>query len=276
MSVIDDLFRRLRREGRKAFIPFVTAGDPNLEFTARLIRELGALGADLIEIGFPYSDPIADGPIIQASYTRALNQGIRLDDVFAMIASCRNDVPSPLVGMVSYSLIYRRSPDEFIQRARSSGLSGLIVPDLPAEEAEDFAQRMDQEGLSPILLVAPTTPPNRLDKILKVARGFLYCMSVTGITGERDRLPSHLQDYLGGLRRHTELPLCVGFGVSRPEHAALLRDWADGVIVGSAIVRRLESADTHPAEALLEVRKLVESLMAALNPESSLTTAHPK
>lgn len=271
MSVLDDLFANLRSQGRKAFIPFVTAGDPNLDFTQRLIRELSKAGADVIEIGFPFSDPIADGPVIQASYTRALSRGIRLDAVFSMIESCRAAVPTPLVGMVSYSLVFRRGPDAFIRQAKVSGLSGLIVPDLPADEAEEFAQRLDDVGMCPIMLVAPTTPPSRLERIVKLARGFLYCISVTGITGERDRLPEHLHEYLAGWRRQTSLPLCVGFGVSRPEQARRLRDWADGIIVGSALIRRLESAETHPDEALREVRELVESLVEALNSESSLT-----
>lgn len=272
MSVLDDLFARLRAQGRKAFIPFVTAGDPHLDFTCRLIRELSSAGCDVIEVGFPFSDPIADGPVIQASYTRALERGVRLEDIFAALRRLQPDVATPLVGMVSYSLVYRRRPEAFVQQAREAGLSGLIVPDLPAEEAEDFARWAGDYDLSPIMLVAPTTPPARLERILRLARGFLYCISVTGITGERERLPEEVRDYLAGLRRLTELPLCVGFGVSRPEHASMLRDWADGIIVGSAIVRRLEGAASHEAQAIEEVRQLVQALREALNPQGLLTS----
>jgi tryptophan synthase alpha chain len=260
VNPIDDLFARLRKERRKAFIPFITAGDPDLATTAKAILELDAAGCHLVEVGFPFSDPIADGPVIQASYTRALDRGLKLDEVFACVEGVT--VAAPLVGMVSYTLIHRRGAAAFVERAKKAGFSGLIVPDMPAEEAEDFAKIASERDMKSIMLVAPTTPPERVAKIAMLSSGFLYCISVAGITGERDRLPDEILGQLRRIRTMTDLPLCVGFGVSRPEHVRMLRDEVDGVIVGSAIVRRIENIkdDWSP------VRDLVRSLIDALNP----------
>ena len=270
MNAIDTLFQRLRSEQRKAFIPFITAGDPNLAATALLIRKLAESGADLVEIGFPYSDPIADGPVIQASYTRALAAGLHIDDIFTLVRQLSTEpalVNVPFVGMVSYSLVHRRGAESFLQQARDTGFSGLIVPDLPIDEAETLAHQAAERSLKLIHLVTPTTPPDRAARIARFSTGFLYCVSVTGITGERDRLPPELLDQLRRLRQVTSLPLCVGFGVSKPEHVRMLRDEADGIIVGSALVRKLEQAGTQSIESIADdMGTLARSLTAALNP----------
>jgi len=269
MNPIDALFQGLRQHGRKAFIPFVTAGDPDPAGTVRLITELVRCGASLIEIGFPYSDPIADGPVIQASYTRALERGVRLDDVFACARRAAEAVGGevPLVGMVSYSIVHRRGPDIFLRQAKHVGFSGVIVPDLPADEANGLAKLASACELKLIQLITPTTPKERAIQIARLSTGFLYAVSITGITGERDRLPDELREQLAWLRQRTTLPLCVGFGVSKPEHVRALRDLADGVIVGSALVRRIEQAGTRPFdEVLSEIAALALSLIAALNP----------
>src|SRR5262249_55777372 len=259
MNPIDQLFQRLRAQGRKAFMPFLTAGDPDLPATLAAGRELVRAGADLIEIGFPYSDPIADGPVIQASYTRALERGLRLDDVFTCVRQLA-DSPgvTPLVAMASFSLIHRRGPEAFLRHAQQAGLSGAIVPDLPLEESEDLGELAAASDFKLIHLVTPTTPRERALRIAQRSTGFLYCVSVTGITGERDQLPEQLREQLTWLRGQTDLPLCVGFGISRPEHVRMFRDCADGIIVGSALVRRLEQAATRPLPDVLgEVRELV-------------------
>jgi tryptophan synthase alpha chain len=270
MNPIDDLFRRLRAAGRKAFIPFVPAGDPDLAATARLLRELAAAGASLIEVGFPFSDPIADGPVIQAAYTRALDKGLKVQDVFACLrdAARQPEVAAvPRVGMVSYSLIHRRGPEAFVEQAQAAGLSGAVVPDLPAEEAEALAHLAGRRDFKLVLLVTPTTPPARAARIVKLCSGFLYCVSVAGITGERDRLPEQLLAQLTWLRGQTDLPLCVGFGVSRPDHVRMLREHCDGVIVGTALVRKLERAGAVPIEQVAaDVRTLAAELAGALNP----------
>jgi tryptophan synthase alpha chain len=266
MNPIDAVFARLRGERRTAFIPFLGAGDPDLGATAALVRELARRGAHLIEIGFPYSDPIADGPVIQASYTRALKQGVRVDDIFRTIRELSR-IGVPLVGMVSYSIVHRREPERFLGQAQEAGLSGAIVPDLPVDEAETLARLAAARDFKLIHLVTPTSPRERAVQIARLSTGFLYVVSTTGITGERDRLPEQLLGHLAWLRQETPLPLCVGFGISTPEQARSLRDVADGVIVGSAIVRRMEQAAHRPlAEIVAEVGTLAQSLAAALNP----------
>src|SRR5579864_546520 len=250
-NAIDDLFRRLRLSREKAFIPFLAAGDPDIASTAKLIRELDSLGSHLIEIGFPFSDPIADGPVIQASYSRALDRGLKLDDVFHCVEEVKlkaSPVAAPIIGMASYSLIFRKGQNAFLDRAIGAGFSGVIVPDLPVEEAGPLAKLAAAKDFRLILLVTPTTPPKRAERIVKLSTGFVYCVSVAGITGERDRLPDELLEQLRRLRTITDLPLCVGFGISKPAHVQMLREIADGIIVGSAIVRRLEGVRPRSEE----------------------------
>lgn len=271
MNPIDALFQRLRRQNRLALIPFLPAGDPSLDHTGALAAELARRGASLIEIGFPYSDPVADGPVIQAAYTRALDRGIRVDDVLAWFKRMTASPPwraagVPLVAMVSYTLVHRRGPARYLDDARAAGFAGAIVPDLPADEAEELARLAGERDFRLIQLVTPTTPPERARAICRLSTGFLYCVSVSGITGARDRLPVDLLDRLRWLRQETDLPLCVGFGISRPEQVRALREVADGVIVGSALVRHLEGADGRPlAEIVSEVGDFVTDLASALN-----------
>jgi tryptophan synthase alpha chain len=240
VTPIAQIFADIKQAGRMAFMPFVTAGDPDLETSLAIVRELAERGVDLIEIGFPYSDPIADGPVIQASYTRVLKAGLHVDEIFAAFGGLKNESMPPLVAMVSYAIVFRRGPDQFVERARAAGFAGLIVPDLPGEEAGELKALTDAAGLDLIQLVAPTTSDERAASILATTSGFVYCVSVAGTTGARERLPEALSVQLERLRTLTELPLAVGFGISRPEHVAALRGKADGVIVGSAIVRMVE------------------------------------
>lgn len=245
-------FRERNARGRLAFMPFVSAGDPDIETTGGLVKQLAAVGADLIEIGFPYSDPIADGPIIQASYTRALNGGLRVAHIFHALEllTRRNSHLPPLVGMVAYALVFRMGLKRFISQSATSGLSGLIIPDLPGDEAEEVAQVARSEGLALIPLVAPTTPISRLQRILQHASGFVYCISVAGTTGVRDALPHDLPHMLARLRPMTSLPLAVGFGIGHPDRVSQLRSLklCDGAIVGSALVKCL--AETRSIEAV--------------------------
>jgi tryptophan synthase alpha chain len=228
-------------------------------------------GADLIEVGFPFSDPIADGPVIQASYTRALARHIRLDDIFAILKEVtgRPGWKTPLVAMASYSLIFKRGPAAFIEAAQAAGLSGVIVPDLPAEEAEELAKLAVGRDFRLVLLVTPTTSPARAEKIVKSCSGFVYVVSVVGITGARAQLATGLRDLLARLRTMTDLPLCVGFGVSKPEHVRELKEIADGVIVGSAVVKKQEAAGNDRAGALTGVKELVRDLRSALGPSAA-------
>jgi tryptophan synthase alpha chain len=265
MNAIDSCFAELKHRGRKAFMPFITAGDPDLDFTQKLLNGLSRHGADLIEVGFPFSDPIADGPVIQASYTRALDKGLKLDSIFEMLrkVTSQPNWKTPLVGMVSYSIIHRRGPAEFIRQALSAGLSGCVLPDLPGDEAMEFVQLARQHDFKTILLVTPTTSPARARQIVSLASGFLYCVSLVGITGERASISSVLRQQIESLRRETSLPLCVGFGVSKPEHVRELKEYADGVIVGSALVKKLETPG-NPEEHLAEMERLSSQLAGEL------------
>lgn len=264
MSAIDETFRRLRSEGRKAFVPFVTAGDPDLDFTAAALRELASRGASLCEIGVPYSDPIADGPVIQASYTRALGKGIKLRGIFDMAAQTTPTLGVPAVTMVSYAIIHRFGPQKYVDEARRSGLAGAIVPDLPVEESAAFAEICGKADFSLIQLVTPTTPRERAKRIADHTTGFIYYVSITGITGERTQIPPELAENVAWLRTQTPLPICIGFGISTPEHVQMLKPAADGFIVGSAIVRRMAEAATKPrSEVLKSVGDYAAELAAA-------------
>jgi tryptophan synthase alpha chain len=265
MSSIDQLFTTLRSQSRKALMPFVTAGDPDLEFTGQIIRELDRVGSSMCEVGIPYSDPIADGPVIQASYTRALEKKIKVRQILEMLRGLKNDVKMPRVTMVSYAIIHRIGAEKYVAEAQAAGVSGAIVPDLLVEEAESLSTLCRQADFSLIQLVTPTTPRERAVRIANSSSGFLYYVSVTGITGERTQLPPELLDNVGWLRTQTKLPICIGFGISQPEHVKLLAPVADGLIVGSAIVRRVAQAASRPrAEVVKEVGEYVSSLQAAL------------
>lgn len=224
-----------------AFMPFITAGDPSLETTVAVIKELAQQGVDLIEIGFPYSDPIADGPVVQESYTRALNNGFHVHDLFEALKTLKSDasvtVP-PLVGMVSYAIVFRYGAEKFLQEAHDAGMSGLIIPDLPGDEAQEVAEKTRAAQLDLVQLISPLTPEDRTKRIVQDASGFIYCISVAGTTGVRDELPPELMAHLDSLRKLTDLPLAVGFGISQPKHVDALRGKADGFIIGSAIVKQ--------------------------------------
>jgi tryptophan synthase alpha chain len=265
MSAIDDLFKQLRSENRKAFMPFVTAGDPDLEFTKAVIQELNARGCSMCEVGIPYSDPIADGPVIQASYTRALNNKIKLAQIFEMLDELKSAISMPLVTMVSYAIVLRYGLEEYVKRAKRAGIAGAIVPDLLTEEAADLSEICQREDFSLIQLVTPMTPKDRALRIAETSTGFLYYVSVVGITGERTELPPALVESVSWLRSHTNLPICIGFGISTPEHVRLLGPVSDGLIVGSAIVRRIANASADGSAATIQsVGEYADQLIAAL------------
>jgi tryptophan synthase alpha chain len=264
---IDALFQRLRIQRQTAFIPFLTAGDPDLAFTATALSVLVTAGADLIEIGFPFSDPIADGPVIQASYSRALSRNLKLPQLLESLSATLT-APSwqtPVVGMVSYSLIYRRGISWFVSAACHAGLHGLIVPDLPVEEADELAAVCRDHQCKLILLVAPTTTGARAERIVRLCSGFVYVVSVMGTTGTRACIAAGVRELLGRLRQLTDLPLCVGFGVSQPEHVAELAGLADGVIVGSALVQQLAHARQDRSAALESLATTVRHLRRPLH-----------
>jgi len=265
MSAVDQAFAQFRERGEKALIPFVTAGDPSLEVTAAALKELGKRGAAVCEVGIPYSDPIADGPVIQASYTRALQRKIKLREILDTVGEVTPELSCPVVTMVSYAIILRHGPENYLQMATAAGVAGAIVPDLLVEESRDFAELCKKYDFSLIQLVTPTTSQERAKQIVHTSTGFIYYVSIAGITGERTELPPNIVDNVKWLKEQTDLPICIGFGINKPEHVHMLKDACDGVIVGSAIVRRLSEAATRPvSEVVQEMGDYADTLLEAL------------
>jgi tryptophan synthase alpha chain len=264
VSALAEMFAALKREGRAALAPFVTAGDPDMETTLAVLESLDRAGASLCELGVPYSDPIADGPVIQSSYTRALAAGFTLERLFELSRAATQRVTMPILAMASYSLIFRRGIDRFVNDAQAAGLAGFVVPDLPIEESDQLDAACRKAGLALVRLVTPTTPPERAEAIARRSTGFLYCVSVAGVTGARTELPAGLIERVQWLRTKTDVPILVGFGISSPEQARAVAAVADGVIVGSAVVRHLAEAANQPREAFLRgLESYVADLAAA-------------
>jgi len=261
---LEAMFAANRAAGRKALAPFVTAGDPDADTTVAVLEALDKAGASLCELGVPYSDPIADGPVIQASYTRALGKGITLAGVFDAAKRASATCSMPILAMASYSLIFRRGIDRFVADAVAAGLAGFVVPDLPLEESDDLDTACRQAGLALVRLVTPTTPPERAEAIARKSTGFLYCVSVAGVTGARTELPPGLVDRVKWLKTKTDVPILVGFGISSPEQVKAVAAVADGVIVGSALVRRIAEAAGRPRDQMLaDVAAYTSDLAAA-------------
>lgn len=254
----------LRDRGQCALVPFITAGDPDLETTAKALQILDRNGADLIELGVPYSDPLADGPVIQAAATRALQKGTRLDDVLNMLKMVSPGLKAPIILFAYYNPILNRGIETFMQQIVEAGARGLVVPDLPLEEVEGMTQAAKAAGVEIILLVAPTTPKARFEAIAQHSQGFIYLVSVTGVTGMRTSIESRVQTLLTDLRGVTDKPIGVGFGISQPSQAKQVMEWgADAVIVGSAFVKRL--AEGSPEQGLQAIEGFCRSLKAAIS-----------
>ena len=262
-SRIDATFEQLRAKGERALVAYLMAGDPSLADTERLIIEAERRGADLIELGVPFSDPLADGPVIQRADVRALAAGTSLPRVLEMVAALRTRVRLPLVLMTYYNPILAFGLKGFARTAVEAGIDGVIVPDLPHEEAEPLRAEAEPAGLDMIHLVAPTSTPARVKAIARLSRGFIYMVTLTGVTGARRELPPDLDAQMRTLRLVTTKPLCVGFGVSTPEQVAVVGRVADGVAVGSAIVRTIEE---HAGTSALvdKVGDFIASLKAPL------------
>ena len=264
IAKLEAMFAANRAAGKKALAPFVTAGDPDADTTVAVLETLDKAGASLCELGVPYSDPIADGAVIQASYTRALGKGFTLAGVFDVAKRASAGCSIPILAMASYSLIFRRGIDRFVADAVAAGLAGFVVPDLPLEESDDLDAACRKAGLALVRLVTPTTPPERAEAIAKKSTGFLYCVSVAGVTGARTDLPAGLIERVTWLRTKTDVPILVGFGISGPEQVKAVAAVADGVIVGSALVRRVaEAAGTSREQMLADVAAYTRDLAAA-------------
>ncbi|MDZ7952903.1 tryptophan synthase subunit alpha [Nostoc sp. DedQUE09] len=263
MTSISDSFQTLRDRQQCALIPFITAGDPNLETTAEALRILDRNGADFIELGVPYSDPLADGPVIQAAATRALQKGTKLEQVLEMLHVVIPSLKAPIILFTYYNPILHRGIKTFLAQIATAGVQGLVVPDLPLEEAEELIQTAASFGIEVILLVAPTSSRDRIEAIARQSQGFIYLVSVTGVTGVRAQIQDRVKYLLTDLRSVTDKPIGVGFGISGPEQAHQVKEWgADAVIVGSAFVKRL--AEGSPAEGLQALEQLCQELKTAI------------
>ncbi|MBI4240920.1 MAG: tryptophan synthase subunit alpha [Candidatus Rokubacteria bacterium] len=263
MSRISQAFTALRKRGERALVPYFTAGDPSLRVTRQLLSEAARQGADLIELGMPFSDPLADGPVIQRASQRALASGVTLARLLELVREARGELSIPLVLLTYYNPVLAFGLKAFAQAAIEAGVDGVIVADLPPEEAGPLSVEARAAGLDLIHLVAPTSPPERMRMIARRSRGFVYAVSLTGVTGARAELPPDLAQYLRDLRAVTTKPICVGFGLSTPEQAAAVARYADGVIVGSAIVRLVE-AHQGSEQLVAEVGRFIASLKAPL------------
>jgi tryptophan synthase alpha chain len=263
VTSVSDCFKSLKKRGECALIPFITAGDPDLETTAKALRILANNGADLIELGVPYSDPLADGPTIQAAATRALQRGVRLEDVLQVVKEVGEEISSPIILFSYYNPIYHRGIESFLKQIKAAGVQGLVVPDLPLEEAEIVLKPATEIGIEVTLLVAPTSPIERIKAIATKSQGFIYLVSVTGVTGMRSQVATRVEELIASLRSTTDKPIGVGFGISSPEQAKQVKDWgADAVIVGSAFVKRL--AEGTPEEGLKAIGDFCRSLKQAI------------
>ncbi len=266
---LDKCFDRNTAAGRKGLLPYFTAGFPDLGTTEALIRRADGLGVTAVEIGVPYSDSIADGPVIQSSFHAALANGFRLENLFELAARVRPAVECGLVAMVSYSIVHRTGTDSFMANAAEAGFDGIILPDVPVEESQATGASAARFGLHYVGLIAPNTSAHRLAEIAQRSTGFVYQIATAGTTGERSTMSGDLRGQVERVRLHTDLPICVGFGVSQPEHVRSVCEVADGAIVGSAIVRRIADgiADGRCRSEIVEsITETLRALMTGVAP----------
>lgn len=262
MTTVSERFTALRQQRQCALIPFIVAGDPDLETTASALQVLDRSGADLIELGVPYSDPLADGPVIQAAATRALHRGIQLEQVLEIVQTVTPKLQAPLILFTYYNPILNCGIAAFLDRVEKAGVKGLVIPDLPLEEASPLLTAAAERGIEIILLVAPTSSPARMRAIAQASQGFIYLVSVTGVTGMRSQMQHRLGQLLADLRSHTDKPIGIGFGISQSDQAQQIKETgADAVIVGSAFVQRLIEG---PEQRLQSIEAFCRSLKAAI------------
>ena len=263
MNRIDSVFEACKEAGRTALIPFITAGDPDLKTTERLMGTLVENGADIIELGVPFSDPMADGPTIQEASARALESGVKLADILQLVARLRADgMQTPVVLFSYFNMIFHYGVEQLAIDSKAAGIDAWLTVDLPFEEADEVVPVLEGHGLHWIALIAPTTPEERLRRIVSRAGGFIYYITVTGVTGARTELPADLKAHLDMIHRASDLPVAAGFGISNPDMVRTVGEAAEGVIVGSKIIRTLQEGAT-PEEGVAAVGRLVKALSAA-------------
>jgi tryptophan synthase alpha chain len=254
---ISAAFQKVRSSGKKAFIPYIMAGDPSLEKTQEIVLLFEECGADIVELGVPFSDPLADGPTIQRASERALEKGITLRNVISLVSNLRRVTQIPVVLMTYFNPVFRYGTGNFITDAKNAGIDGIIIPDLPPDEAVDLVHGSRMHHLDTIFLLAPTSTEERIRKVTKSSSGFVYYVSITGITGANLLLDGTMEKMIALIRNYTKKPVAIGFGVSTPEDAARIAKLADGVIIGSAIVKRLRDSPNTLKDYLLSLRQAI-------------------
>jgi tryptophan synthase alpha chain len=259
MNRIENKFRELRKNNKKAFIAFITAGYPNLNTTARLIKEFDRVGVDIVELGVPFSDPMADGPVIQEASQKALENKVNLRKILNLVKKVRKFSDLPICLMTYYNPIFCFGEEKFARRASILGVDGIIIPDLPPEEGRSFIRLANKYKLVVICFISPTTSTQRIKYISSISKGFIYYVSLTGVTGPRQALPGDLMQHLKTIKKITPKPVCVGFGVSAPEQVRSIYKIADGVIVGSAIIKKIKE-NLHKANLIGIVGRFVAYL----------------
>ncbi len=257
MTYISRTYKQILKKNDKAFIPYIMAGYPNLQRTREIIRLLEDCGADMIELGVPFSDPLADGPTIQKAAQHALEQGVTLSVVIDFVQDLRNDIKIPIILMTYYNPVSRYGDGRFVADASAGGVNGVIIPDLPPDEAADLIRHARTAEFDTIFLLAPTSTEDRIKRVAKATTGFIYYVSITGITGSRLSLDPAIADHMRNIRRLSDKPISIGFGIATPEEAASVAQLADGVIVGSALVKRVEDSDEHLKEYILSLRDAI-------------------
>lgn len=259
MNRIDKKFKDLKKEGKKAFVAFITCGFPNLKTTENLLKEFARIGVDVIELGIPFSDPMADGKVIQEASLHALKNKVTLKNAIDLVARVRKDVNVPIAFMTYYNPVYKYGLEKFVNDAVKAGVDGVIIPDLPPEEAKDLKSFSDNKNFDIISFLAPTSTDARIKFVSKQAKGFIYYVSLTGVTGERTSLAKNIQENLKRIYKFTDKPVCVGFGVSNAAQVKDIQKCADGVIVGSAIVKKIKE-NIGKADLVVKVSQYVEEL----------------
>lgn len=259
MNRIEHKFAELKRKKKKAFIVFITAGYPSMAMTKSLIYELSRQGADIIELGVPFSDPIADGPIIQEASQSALKKKVNISTILDLVKEIRRDLDTPIVLMSYYNPILRFGEEKFIRQASSKGVDGVIIPDLPPEEAHPFIALARRHNLDTIFFLAPTSSLKRIKFISGASRGFIYYVSLTGVTGPKKKLPTDLANKIRLIKRHTNKPICVGFGISLATQIKEIYKIADGVIVGSAVIKKIRD-NLKNKDLISQIGKLINAL----------------
>ena len=259
MNRIEKVFKKLKAQNKKAFIPYIMAGDPSIEKTKEIVLMFEECGADIVELGVPFTDPLADGPTIQRAAERALKNGVTLKKVIALVKDLRQKTKIPLVLMTYYNPVFKYGEERFITDAKDAGVDGVIIPDLPPDEAGEFTRLAKNAAIASIFLLAPTSTEDRIKKVARASTGFIYYVSITGITGAQLLLDGSIEKSINGIRRITDKPVAVGFGISTPDEAKAVAGVSDGVVIGSAIVKKAQlSLEKELRDFLLTLREAIK------------------